>query len=141
MNEKERLIQVMQSEGLNAKQFADRIGVSAGTLSNIINERNKPSLEVFQKVLDSFRIISPDWLISGIGPMYRQKNDSQQLVLIDVKPETNSFAESLPENSTIKNKQNKTNNQQFLEKTTTNNKKIQKVLVFFTDGSYEEISA
>lgn len=141
MNEKERLIQVMQSEGLNAKQFADRIGVSAGTLSNIINERNKPSLEVFQKVLDSFRIISPDWLISGIGPMYRQKNDSQQLVLIDVKPETNSFAESLPENSTIENKQNKTNNQQFLEKTTTNNKKIQKVLVFFTDGSYEEISA
>ena len=141
MNEKERLIQVMQSEGLNAKQFADRIGVSAGTLSNIMNERNKPSLEVFQKVLDSFRIISPDWLISGIGPMYRQKNDSQQLVLIDVKPETNSFAESLPENSTIENKQNKTNNQQFLEKTTTNNKKIQKVLVFFTDGSYEEISA
>lgn len=141
MNEKERLLQIMQSEGLNAKQFADRIGISAGTLSNIMNNRNKPSLEVFQKVLDSFRIISPDWLISGFGPMYRQKNDSQQLVLIDVKPETDSFAETLPEKSTNEKILPKSNIQQVSEKTVSSNKKIQKILVFFSDGTFEEIIA
>lgn len=71
MDGREKLIKIMQTEGLNAKQFAAEIGVGAGTISNILNGRNNPSHEVMQKVLRRFENISADWLVVDRGPMYR----------------------------------------------------------------------
>ena len=70
MNERDRVLQVMQSEGMNAKQFCQEVGISPGTLSNISGGRNKPSLDVMQAILRRFRAISCDWLIMGVGTMY-----------------------------------------------------------------------
>lgn len=70
MNERDRVLQVMQSEGMNAKQFCLEVGISPGTLSNITGGRNKPSLDVMQAILRRFRAISCDWLIMGVGTMY-----------------------------------------------------------------------
>ena len=70
MNERDRVLQVMQSEGMNAKQFCQEVGISPGTLSNITGGRNKPSLDVMQAILRRFRAISCDWLIMGVGTMY-----------------------------------------------------------------------
>ena len=70
-NGREKLIKIMQTEGLNAKQFAAEVGIQAGTISNIINGRNNPSNEVIQKVLQRFEKISCDWMMLDRGPMYR----------------------------------------------------------------------
>ena len=70
MNERDRVLQVMQSEGMNAKQFCREVGISQGTLSNIMGGRNKPSLDVLQAILRRFRAVSCDWLIMGVGTMY-----------------------------------------------------------------------
>ena len=70
MNERDRVLQVMQSEGMNAKQFCQEVGISQGTLSNIMGGRNKPSLDVMQAILRRFRAVSCDWLIMGVGTMY-----------------------------------------------------------------------
>ena len=88
--ESERLLKVMEAEQLNARQFSEELGIQPGTVSNILKGRNKPSLEVMQKLLKRFVLISPDWLISGKGPMYRPKNDSQEPTLFDLRPETPS---------------------------------------------------
>lgn len=76
MKEQDRLLALMQSEGLNAKEFALQVGISAATMSNVINGRNNPSLEVMQKVLNRFRNVSPNWLILGVGSMYLEKSNS-----------------------------------------------------------------
>ena len=70
MNERDRVLQVMQSEGMNAKQFCQEVGISPGTLSNITGGRNKPSLDVMQAILRRFRAVNCDWLIMGVGTMY-----------------------------------------------------------------------
>lgn len=70
-NGREKLIKIMQTEGLNAKQFAAEVGIQAGTISNIVNGRNNPSNEVIQKVLQRFEKISCDWMMLDRGPMYR----------------------------------------------------------------------
>ena len=44
MDERERLIEIMKSQELNSKQLSLKLGVSAGTISNILGGRNKPSL-------------------------------------------------------------------------------------------------
>ena len=69
MNERERLLQVIEAEKMNAKQFAEEVGIQAGTLSNIISGRNNPSLDVMKRVLNRFRTLSSDWLILGVGSM------------------------------------------------------------------------
>ena len=71
MDGREKLIKIMQAEGLNAKQFAAEVGIQAGTISNIINGRNNASNDVVQKVLRRFENISADWMMLDRGPMYR----------------------------------------------------------------------
>ena len=45
LDEKDRLATVIQHENVSAKQFAEEVGIQPGTVSNILNGRNKPSLE------------------------------------------------------------------------------------------------
>ena len=86
MTEKERLEKLMEQEQISQTQFADKIGIQRSTLSHIMKGRNAPSLDVLQKTLKVFHTVNADWLILGIGPMYRTNPISQQ-TLFDIKPE------------------------------------------------------
>lgn len=84
MSESERLKAVMETAGMNAKQFAMEVGISAGTLSNIMKGRNRPSLDVMQAVLNRFRQVRSDWLILGSGSMSYGVADGVRPVAEDV---------------------------------------------------------
>ncbi|MCM1035584.1 MAG: helix-turn-helix domain-containing protein [Paludibacter sp.] len=163
MSEKERLISIMEHERMSARQFADEVGIQPGTVSNIMNDRNKPSLEVMQKVLKRFPAISPDWLISDYGSMYRQKNDSQQPVLFPTennsetgfgtenKTETQSSHVQYPstagKSQVITNSQSNYNLTKETPTTMPPNtiipspKQIRKVVIFFDDNTFEEFTS
>jgi DNA-binding XRE family transcriptional regulator len=64
-----RIRELLETRQLSPTQFADLIGVGRPVISHILSERNKPSLEVVQKVLDAFPDVSLTWLLKGIGPM------------------------------------------------------------------------
>jgi DNA-binding XRE family transcriptional regulator len=68
---KERIIQIMNAEGLFPSKFAEEIGIQRAAMSHIISERNKPSLDVITKILERFSYINPDWLLLGTGDMKR----------------------------------------------------------------------
>ena len=82
----QRIVKLMEVQQVTARRFASEIGIQASTVSNIVNERNSPSLEVLQRILSTYPSVSPDWLILGSGSMYREINDSQQLKLFDIEP-------------------------------------------------------
>ncbi|TGE24156.1 XRE family transcriptional regulator [Hymenobacter aquaticus] len=65
----ERIRTLLQARQLSPTQFADAIGVARPIVSHILSGRNKPSLEVVQKVIGAFPDLSLPWLLSGIGPM------------------------------------------------------------------------
>jgi transcriptional regulator with XRE-family HTH domain len=94
-NERERLKAVMDSEGMNAKQFAMEVGISAGTLSNILSGRNRPSLDVMQAVLYRFRQVRSDWLILGSGSMHYGQADRPQQAQDEALAQEESVAESV----------------------------------------------
>lgn len=136
MNERQRLQQIMEAEKLNAKQFAEEVGISAGTISNIMGGRNNPSLDVLQAVLNRFRTINSDWLILGIGAMYRPNGDGPQTALFDIKPENPqeqpvSAPVSQVEKTPIPSVQSKTS-------ATPSERKVAKIVIYYTDGTYEE---
>ncbi|MBC6698669.1 helix-turn-helix domain-containing protein [Hymenobacter puniceus] len=65
----ERIKELLQADQLTPTQFADRIGVARPIISHILSGRNKPSLEVVQKILAAFPQLSLDWLLKGAGSM------------------------------------------------------------------------
>ena len=127
MNERQRIEQVMASEKLSANQFAKEIGIQAGTLSNIINGRNNPSLDVLQRVLNRFRTLSSDWLILGIGSMYRPKGEGPDNTLFNIKP---LEPEKKPDEIEVKQVSEPLS--PVLPKT------IERVVIFYSDGTFEE---
>jgi transcriptional regulator with XRE-family HTH domain len=88
MEVKEKIESIMKLEELNSAQFAAEIGIQGSTLSHIINGRNNPSLDVLIKILNRFRTINTDWLILGVGSMYRSEKQSQTPTLFDELNET-----------------------------------------------------
>ena len=68
---REKLLDLMKSEGLKPSQLADLLEVNPAGISHILAGRNKPSFELLQKILRRFPRISPDWLLLDSGSMYR----------------------------------------------------------------------
>ncbi|MDH3709307.1 MAG: helix-turn-helix domain-containing protein [Cyclobacteriaceae bacterium] len=69
----ERIRLLMEEEKLTASKFADAIGVQRSSISHILSGRNKPSLELINKILDQYSDVNTDWLLLGKGPMKQTK--------------------------------------------------------------------
>lgn len=65
----DRIRGLLSARQLTPTQFADTIGVARPIVSHILSGRNKPSLEVVQKIVDAFPDVSLTWLLKGIGSM------------------------------------------------------------------------
>lgn len=70
-----RIQEILQKYGLTASRFADQLEVPRSTISHILSERNKPSLEFIQKVLDNYPEINVNWLVKGEGNIFGVQRD------------------------------------------------------------------
>ena len=133
MNERERLAKIIECEKLTAKQFAAEIGVSAGTISNILGGRNKASTEIIVRILNRFRTISSDWLVLGTGSMYRPNGGVTQSTLFgDMRPLDAEPADDEPVRQT---KEPAYTPKQAPQPAA---KQIARIIIYYTDGTYEE---
>ena len=127
VNVRRKIEEIMQAEGMNAKTFAEEVGISAGTLSNILGGRNNPSLDVVQNVLNRFRTISADWLVLDVGPMYRKQGiDSPATMELPFdKPLETAKSQSQPAPAPQ-------------QPPVIIQKSVQKIAIFYTYGTFEE---
>ena len=70
----DRINELIEFLGFSQTQFADTIGINRSILSHIMKGRNKPSLEVVNRILETFPQVSPDWLLWGKGSSVREEN-------------------------------------------------------------------
>lgn len=137
---KNRIVQLINSEGLTSSKFADTIGVQRSSISHILSGRNNPSLDFIQKILTSFPAIDPNWLISGSGNMYKSQ-DSPSLFH---EPETDRFPiENQPNQPPKLNREPihtpQPKHEPVLEMSAfVSGKQIEKVVVFYTDKTFKE---
>lgn len=137
---KNRIVQLINSEGLTSSKFADTIGVQRSSISHILSGRNNPSLDFVQKILVSFPSIDPNWLVSGSGNMYK----SQDPLSLFQEPETDQFPIANQVNQPPKlNKEPintpQPNKEPVLEMSAfVSGKQIEKVVVFYTDKTFKE---
>ena len=98
MNERERIELLMKCYELTSSQFADRTGIQRASVSHIISGRNKPSLEVMQKIYEAFPELDLKWLMTGAGeePVAGRYGGNDTAI-----PENSLFAQQLPELRTV----------------------------------------
>ncbi|MBC7447249.1 MAG: helix-turn-helix transcriptional regulator, partial [Hymenobacteraceae bacterium] len=65
----DRIKALMAARQLSLSQFADLTTLPRPVVSHIMSGRNKPSLEVAQKIMAAFPDVSVDWLLNGRGTM------------------------------------------------------------------------
>ncbi len=57
----------LDSVNLNANSFSKLVNLNRSTVSHIISGRNKPSIDVLEKILVIYPDLNINWLITGFG--------------------------------------------------------------------------
>lgn len=68
-NINDRISELIEFLDITPTAFADEIGIQRSGLSHIMKGRNKPSLDVVQKIINRFPEINILWLVNGTGAM------------------------------------------------------------------------
>lgn len=87
----------LESQNLNANSLSKLVDLNRSSISHIVNGRNKPSVDMLEKILSIYPNLNLNWLISGFGSMNIDQNTSDK-------------------------------------------KEINKVVVFYKDSSYDELT-
>ena len=139
---KDRIKKIIESENISYSKFADIIGIQRSGVSHILSGRNNPSLEVVQKILESFDYINTDWLLFGKGEMKKydkqvnifdevpdnqviteEKSDTEEINLkSEEKPENDKEDDHLIDSPDVKIKSNK----------------IERIIIFFNNDKFKE---
>lgn len=68
-----RIVEIMVKFNHSKSSLAQELGTSLPLITHITSGRNKPGIELLQKVLISFPEIDPYWLLLGNGNMIKAK--------------------------------------------------------------------
>ena len=142
VNFSKRLEKILEYYELNASSFADAIDVGRSSISHIISGRNKPSLDFVMKVVSTYSEVDLYWLLNGKGNFPKFKS-------VELPSAEKNKALPFSENSTKQPSEDlftttsATNDLENKEQIPTINplsgsaKAISKVIVLYTDGSFE----
>nr|WP_314803114.1 helix-turn-helix transcriptional regulator [uncultured Capnocytophaga sp.] len=115
-----RIQKIMNYYSLTASALADQLGVLRSSISHLLSERNKPSLDFVLKIINKYPEIDLYWLLYGKGtfPKEEVKNSKESI------PNEIIFPPSSEEKSYVK--------QEILEE-----KEIQKIVFFYKDKTFD----
>ena len=146
---KDRIKQIIEREKLSSKEFANLCDIQVSNVSHLLSGRSKPSLDTIQKIMAAFPTLNTDWLMTGKEPMYKHEKLSQP-GLFDLLPtEESNIQISEPQNpvNTVQRPSYNTENQVVTTNTIVKEvvkeippKKIQRIVVYYTDNTYDEFS-
>ena len=120
----------MENEQVSSKRFAETLGIQQSTLSHILTNRNQPSLDVIMKIHQIYTDVNIDWLLYGTGDMFvSQESGKKQEKATTLPPMNNLFATPVATMDAPPASR--------LQATEKEEKKVIKVMVFYSDQTYE----
>lgn len=127
-----RLQKVIDYYGESASSFAEKIGVQRSSISHILSGRNKPSLDFVLKILEAFPEVELYWLLNGKGSFPKLDPDLfsaptptalHEQKSLDNNNDTKPTEAVAPVLNSLKN--------------VDSNKSIERIVIFYSDGSFK----
>lgn len=143
MSINDKIKQVLTIKQLSPSQLADEIGVQRSSISHILSGRNRPSLDIIQKIVRCYSDFSYEWFL---------EDDSQLSTNIGASIDTQpvNFIPSSPTNALLPSSVERTRpqpiNRASIDKTivpeknelSVTGKQIDRILIFYNDGTFLE---
>lgn len=123
----ERLQTVMEYYDISAAAFADAIEVGRSSISHILSGRNKPSLDFVLKIVQAYPEVELYWLLNGKGtfpntPVAAKEQPTAKEIPAPASPTPENIAASAAPSNAVVN---------------SGSRKIKKIVIFYSDGSFE----
>jgi len=110
-----RIKKIIENNDLTNSEFAEIIGVPKSSISHLLSERNKPSLDIITKISEKFDEITTDYLI--FGSFLSKKSQ--------IKPSKDLFSSSDIDNSKDSVKDS--------------NNKVKSIIIIYENNKFEQI--
>lgn len=139
---KSKLEYLLRSENLTATTLARKLEIQPSGISHILSGRNKPSFDLVVKILRAFPHLNPDWLMLDSDKIYR--DDVAQSAISSEEPAPSVEAQpTAKENIEISASENfvKNDNRSIFSVAQNSEKRMQRVIVLYADGSFESFTA
>lgn len=145
-----RLEIILDYYSLSASAFADKVGVQRSSLSHLLSGRNKPSLDLILKIIDSFPEVDLYWILNGKGNFPKsEKIEIKNTVLSspllenndlesksEIQPDLFSTDNTVEKNRVFeKNLENFSNTRNF--DNPNSNSDIDRIVVFYRNGTFK----
>ena len=123
-----RLQRIMDYYDLNASALADSLGVLRSSISHLLSERNKPSLDFVLKIIDKYPEVDLYWLLYGKGSFPKEEK----------KPAPTPLPTEIPflEDNVLEDNEKEKNVAAEIS-VNKQKKQIQKIIFFYEDNSFE----
>lgn len=136
-----RLETIFEYYGLTASLFADKINVQRSSISHLLSGRNKPSLDFILKVLESFPEVELLWLLNGKGTFPKGEMGSNEKSTASSEEKTeleiDLFSQKTSILETHSEKKSITPKFQTEVKPIHSDSKIERIVVFYSDGTFK----
>lgn len=139
-----RLEIILDYYNLTASAFADKISVQRSSLSHLLSGRNKPSLDFIIKVIEIFPEVDLYWILNNIGtfPKSETKPVREEEIKIASKQEvvlpTDLHSPDLFSAAIHKTKEiEPTTNSQTTSTISNNSNNIERIVIFYKDGTFK----
>lgn len=143
----ERFKQLLEEKGLTATKFAALIKVNASAMSHILNGRSKPGFDVLDKIAQAFPDVNLNWLISGKGELFNITPDKEKRTEVAVQKSLFETTGTEKQKKAADNSQSSVKPAPAIEAEVAEaliqspvTKEIKRIILFFSDGSFEDYS-
>lgn len=144
MDLNDKIKQILVDKSISPSHFADEIGVQRSSVSHILAGRNKPSLDIVQKIIRRYPDLGMEWIMDeeelpGIEPdrsEKRQENTRQESKIRPISSPLELSEKKASDVSPIqRNLETKENSREISE---VGKKTIERILIFYSDGTFKQ---
>ena len=141
MNLSDKIKQILSQKNLTPSLFADEIGIQRSSISHILAGRNKPSLDIVQKIVKRFPELGINWILEEeeLPAIEPDANNSLpgRKTQITASKGTNAMASDLNTKKQIQATPiQQIVNQPSKDKNT--EKTVERIMIFYSDGTFQE---
>ena len=147
-----QLQKIMHHFGLSTTELADKILVPKATISHLISERNKPSLEFIMKLHTTFPTLNLEWLIYEKEPFLVTEIHQKTIEIDQNKTDVLDEILEIETVNEIENEDQSENKKEEIEPKNINqnitenpknilsfqSKEIDCIVIFYNDGSFKK---
>jgi len=121
-----RLSRIMEFYDLSAASFADRIDVGRSSISHLLSGRNKPSLDFVLKIVNVFPDVELYWLLNGKGSFPNSEKKTAPTSVPTPAASTGKQTDLFSDPGT-----------EPRQGISSGVRAIDRIVIFYTDGSFE----